>query len=616
MSRVCGFVEKATIPLLVIGNMSYTTAVMTAKELRQKYFAFFEARGHQLIPSAPLIPEDDPSLLFISAGMASLTPFLLGEPHPSGKRLVNVQKCLRTVDIDEVGDPHHQTFFEMLGNWSLGDYFKAEMIPWSYELITEVFNISPKLLSVTCFAGDKDAPRDRESAGLWEKLGIPKEHIYFFGKKENWWGLEAGGPCGPCSEMFIDTGRKTCGPNCDPSCPCGKYFEIGNDVFMEYLKLPDGRYQKLAQRNVDTGVGLERNLTVLSGLDDTYRTEIFTPIIQKIENLVGEGYGEDPEKIKPMRVVADHVKAASFIIADGVVPSNSERGYILRRLIRRAVRFGRRLGITEVFTHQLVDAVTGIYDQIYPEVGKASSTIKHELKLEEEKFRQTLEKGMRIFNRHLPDYQAAKEVSGSDAFDLYQSYGFPLEITIEMAAERGLTVDRAGFVKAGQEHAAKSRTASAGLFRGGLAGTGEEEVRLHTTTHLLHQALGEVLGREVKQRGSHITAERLRFDFDYPEKLTPDQLAAVAEAVNLKIKEDLPVSCQTMSVAAAKKLGAQAQFMEKYGDQVKVYCIGDYSKEVCGGPHVTATGELGHFKIIKEESVGRGVRRIKATLTD
>ncbi len=588
---------------------------LTAQELRRAYIDFFRARGHAEIRSAPLIPEHDPTVLFTTAGMHPLVPFLLGQPHPLGKRLVDVQKCMRTDDIDDVGDRTHLTFFEMLGNWSLGDYFKREAITWSYEFLTQVLEIPPERLYVSCFAGDADAPRDEESAAIWRSLGIPPERIYFFGKEFNWWG-PAGktGPCGPDTEMFVFTG----GPctegrdgECDPSCSCGRYVEVWNDVFMEYNKTEAGTYEPLSQRNVDTGMGLERTLAVLHGYDDVFRTDLFMPIIEQLEALSGRRY-EDEDR-RAMRIVADHVRAATFIIADGVLPSNVEQGYILRRILRRAMRFARMLGIDHSVLPDLATLVAQRYGEAYPELLQRRDTIAHEIALEEGRFLQALQRGEREFERLLSRLKD-RQISGRDAFYLYETYGFPLELTAEMARERGLTVDQAGFQEAYTRHQELSRAGAELKFAGGLADHTEETTKLHTATHLLHAALRLVLGEHVHQAGSNITAERLRFDFTHPEKLTDEQLARVEELVNQAIAADYPVCVDEMSLEEAQARGALAFFGERYGDRVRVYSIADFSMEVCGGPHVERTGQLGHFKIQKQEAVGRGLRRIRAVL--
>lgn len=601
--------------ILGFARKTPTVYYMTAKELRKKYLDFFEERGHKIIPSASLIPENDPTTLFISAGMHPLVPYLLGEPHPLGKRLASVQKCLRTDDMENVGDGFHHTFFEMLGNWSLGDYWKEEMIPWSYQFLTEILKISPEKISVTCFAGDEDAPRDDETAALWEKVGIPKERIYFFGKRENWWG-PAGktGPCGPDTEMFVEVGKSKCGPNCNPSCQCGKYIEVWNDVFMQYSKTAEGKFEPLKQRNIDTGMGVERVTAITSGFaDDDYRTELFWSIIQKIEKISGKSYEDEVNK-KPMRVVADHLRAAVFVIADGIVPANVEQGYVLRRLIRRAVRFGKMLGIDKPFTAEVAEPVIETMGDVYPEIVQEKEKILSELSKEEARFSRTLSRGIKEFEKIIGGLSAGEELPGKDAFFLYETFGFPIELTAEMAKEKGIRVNEAEFDRASAEHQKLSRAGAEKRFAGGLADQSEQVVKYHTATHLLHSALREVLGPEVHQVGSNLTAERMRFDFTWSEKLTEEQIKNVADLVNEQIEKDLPVTMETMRLSEAKEAGALAFFEQKYAEQVKVYTIDEFSKEVCGGPHVKRTGTLGRFKIIKEESAGAGKRRIYAIL--
>jgi len=586
---------------------------MRANELRERYQRFFEARGHKRIRSAPLLPENDPTVLFTTAGMHPLVPFLLGEPHPLGRRLVDVQKCLRTDDIDEVGDTSHLTFFEMLGNWSLGDYFKPASLTWSHEFLTQELRLDPARLSVTVFAGDADAPRDDESARIWRSLGIPNEHIYFLPKKDNWWGpAGATGPCGPDSEIFYNTGKPD-HPGCAPGCPCGKWFEIWNNVFMEYDKTADGHYVKLSQQNVDTGMGVDRTAAVLQGLDDVFMVETLYPLIERIEGLADRRYTDNP---KPFRVIADHVRAASLAIADGATPSNVEAGYVVRRLIRRAVRYGRELGITHNFCAELSDLAVSMFAHVYPELERNHAHIADELEREESKFKGTLERGLREYHKAVDRIRARGEsaISAATVFDLFETFGFPLPLTVELAREQGLVVDQAGFEALYQVHKDVSRRGMEHKFKGGLADHAEETTRLHTATHLLHQALRQVLGPSVRQAGSNITADRLRFDFSYPDKLTPEQLWQVERIVNEQIANNLPVSVEIMPLDQAVSSGALAFFGDKYGEQVKVYTMGSFSKEVCGGPHVSRTGELGQFKITKQESAGQGVRRLRAVL--
>jgi len=592
---------------------------MKAHELRDKYIEFFVSKDHTQISGASLIPENDPTVLFTTAGMHPLVPYILGQEHPSGNRLVDYQKCIRTGDIDAVGDPHHLTFFEMLGNWSLGDYFKEEAIRYSYEFLTKWLGIDPDTLSVTVFAGDDDVPRDEDSAAVWKSLGIPEERIHYLPRKDNWWGPAGeAGPCGPDSEMFIDTGRNACGPECRPGCSCGKYFEIWNDVFMGYRKTLEGDYLPMERKCVDTGMGIERTIAVLQGKKSVYETEVFIPLIGEIEKLCDAVYGEDEEKDISVRIIADHVRTSVFILGDqrGVKPSNVGQGYILRRLIRRAVRHGRKLGIEGKFLSALATVVVDMYGNAYPELNDNREFIMTELGLEEEKFSTTLQKGEHEFEKMLPNLMKGKSrvINGRIAFKLYDTYGFPIELTEELASEHGFTVDKEGFDAAFETHQKVSRAGAEQQFKGGLADHSELTTALHTATHLLHQALRMVLGTHVGQKGSNITTERLRFDFTHDAPMTKEELQKVEDIVNDAISRDLPVSFETMTVEEAKEQGAIAFFESKYGEQVKVYSVGDFSKEVCGGPHVEHTGTMGHFKIKKEQSSSAGVRRIKAVL--
>lgn len=588
---------------------------MTAVELIKRYLKFFQERGHQLLPNLPLVPEDDPTTLFITAGMQPLTPYLLGQKHPLGPRLVSLQRCLRTPDIESVGDTYHHTFFEMLGNWSLGDYFKKEALTWSYEFVTEELGLEPARLSVTIFSGNKDAPYDSESEEVWLSLGIPRQRIYALGKEDNWWEASGSGPGGPDSEIFYDTGKISCNADCRPSCPhnCGKYFEIWNNVFMEYRKQiknqEEYEYLPLPQKNVDTGMGVERTTAVLQGKEDNYQTELFLPILRYLVELSGKSYQGNE---KTMRIITDHLRAATFALADGVAPSNLEQGYIVRRLIRRAVRFGRLLAITKPFLSDLAKIVIEEYQQRYPYLQDRQEKIEEGLGLEEEKFSQTLVRGLKEFEKM--SNSASGQISGEQAFSLYETFGFPIEMTAEEARNKGLSVAVEEFKQAFKNHQEISRASLAGKFAGGLADASLETRKLHTATHLLHQALRDVLGNDVVQKGSNITAERLRFDFAYPSRLTGEQIEGVERLVNQKIAEDLPVTVETMSLREAQEKGALSFFGERYPEKVKVYSIGGYSKEVCAGPHAERTGVLGHFKIIKEEGVSAGVRRIKAIL--
>ena len=594
---------------------------MTARELRRLYIDFFLTKDHVEISGKSLIPENDPTVLFTTAGMHPLVPYILGEPHPAGSRLVDYQKCIRTVDIENVGDPGHLTFFEMLGNWSLGDYFKEEAIAMSYEFLTggQWLNLSPDMLSVTVFAGDENAPADEESAGIWRSLGIPVERIYFLPAQDNWWG-PAGktGPCGPDTEMFIDTGAEPCGPECKPGCGCGKYFEIWNDVFMQYNKKEDGSFETLARKCVDTGMGVERTITILQGKQSVYQTELFQPLISILEELSGQRYGESEEVDISLRIVADHIKTAVFLLGDdqGILPSNLGQGYILRRLIRRAIRHGRKLGISQNITNDPAESVIATYREVYPELADRAGFIKDELYAEEQRFLSTLRKGEREFDKLLPGLakNPRKIVPGRIAFKLYDTYGFPIELTEELAAEHGLSVDREGFDSAFAKHQQISKLGAEKSFKGGLADHTEETTKLHTATHLLHKALHIVLGDHVQQKGSNITPERLRFDFSHPDRMTPEQIEEVERIVNEQIAAARDVEMEVMSLEEATGRGAYAFFNDKYDEKVKVFSVGDFSKEVCGGPHVKNTKEIGKFTITKEQSSSAGVRRIRAVI--
>ena len=593
---------------------------MTADQLRDKYLRFFESKGHAVISGASLIPENDPTVLFTTAGMHPLVPYLLGEPHPAGRRLTDVQKCVRTGDIEAVGDASHLTFFEMLGNWSLGDYFKREAIAWSYEFLTskDCLGFDPSRISVTVFAGDDGVPRDEESIAIWRGLGIPPERIHALPREDNWWG-PAGqtGPCGPDTEMFIDTLQPACGPGCRPGCHCGKYLEIWNDVFMQYNKTSDGRYEPLRQVNVDTGMGVERTISMLQERPSVFETELFAPLMAAIDSLAGPPVAAEVA-CRARRIVADHLRTATFILGDprgGVKPGNLGANYVLRRLIRRAVRYAKLLGIGPGFARVLAEVVIDNYRHVYPELEEKRAFILAELVAEEERFEKTLSAGQREFDKVAAALRqhGQTQLSGRTAFKLYDTYGFPLEMTEELAAEQGLAVDRAGYEAAFSKHQELSRQNDA-TFKGGLADHGEATTRLHTATHLLQKALQIVLGDHVQQKGSNITPERLRFDFTHGEKMTPGQLAEVERIVNEQIQRNLPVTMETMTIEEARAGGAMALFTAKYGEQVKVYSAGDFSKEVCGGPHAASTGELGRFRIQKEESSSAGVRRIKAVL--
>ena len=588
---------------------------MKAIEIRNKYLEFFKRHGHAVIPSAPLIPENDPSVLFTTAGMQPLVPYLLGEKHPEGTRLTDFQKCLRTNDIDEVGDNRHLTYFEMLGNWSLGDYFKEESIAMSFEFLTKELGIPVEKLSVTCFAGDEDCQRDEVTASCWKKAGIPEDRIYYFGKDDNWWIAGEEGPCGPDTEMFYDTGKPKCSENCNPSCGCGKYVEIWNNVFMEFFKTKDGKYTKLKQHNVDTGLGLERMTMLLQGKETPFDTELFKPVMDKLQELAGKN-----DSIESRRIVSEHLRSSMMIIQDGGLPSNVDRGYILRRLIRRMVRHLRKLQINLNELVELIDLNIDTLKEMYPELHQNSDKIKSVIIEEKDKFEKTLERGEREFNKivNRMKNEGQDTISGQDLFTLYETYGFPPEVTQDLAREAGLKVDTTEFDKLFKEHQEKSRMGSEQKFKGGLAGTGEQEVRYHTATHLLNAALKVILGKDVHQKGSNITPERMRFDFSCDHKLTDEEKKKVEDLVNEWISRGLDVKCEEMKKDDAIKSGAECMFIEKYPDIVTVYSIGNdketVSKELCGGPHVKNTSELGHFKIKKEEASSAGVRRIKAIL--
>ena len=648
---------------------------LSSNELRALFLKFFQKKGHSVIPSASVIPENDPTVLFTTAGMHPLVPYLLGQKHPQGTLLTDVQKCIRTGDIDEVGDMSHLTFFEMLGNWSLGDYFKDQMIPWSWEFLTSPkwLGIDPDKLAFTVFEGDEDCPRDEEAANLWRKCGVKDDHLFYLPKEHNWWG-PAGvtGPCGPDTEMFIIT-KKPCGPDCSPACHCGAYLEIWNDVFMQYNKQKDGSFIPLTQKNVDTGMGLERTICVLNGKKSVYETDAFTGILAKIEELCGKKYTPDDENTRAFRIVADHMRTSTFIIGDprGIGPSNVGQGYILRRLIRRAVRYGMGLGLQEGFTAEIAKVIIDQYKAVYPELEQNKAFVLEQLTLEEGRFARTLKQGEKEFDKVMnnlrrtrkamekiladdtlaaaeeavkthvlrpqPDMVSAIEavkagdlakikaecqrihdslnvIDGRSAFKLYDTYGFPIEITKELAAENGLTVDEADFAKRFEQHQATSRSGAEQIFKGGLADHSEQTTCLHTATHLLQAALRKVLGDEVHQKGSNITAERLRFDFTFGRKVTPEELAQVEALVNEAIAAKVPITMEEMTVSEAKAQGAMGLFESKYGEVVRVYTMGPYSKEICGGPHANNTGDLVSFKIIKEEASSAGVRRIKATI--
>ncbi len=581
-------------------------------DLKKKYLSFFESKGHKIIPSAPLIPENDPSVLFNTAGMQPLVPYLLGEPHPLGTRLTDVQKCVRLTDLEEIGDKTHHTFFEMLGNWSLGDYFKKESISWSFEFLTKVLNIPLEKLAVTVFEGNEDIPKDEESASIWKSLGISEKRIKYLDKDNNFWIAGDTGPCGPDSEIFYFRSDEEIPEYFDPDDD--RWVEIWNNVFMEYEKNSDGTYKELPKKNVDTGMGVERTVAILEGVDDNYLSSIWKDIILKISSLANTTYEENKKSI---RIIADHIRTSVFIAADysGIVPSNTDQGYILRRLIRRMIRHAKKIGIPldSGFERTLALMVIDKYESYYQELRDNKEVVLNVLTNELHKFNGTLEKGLKEFEKiisHLEGNTLNKDL----AFKLYDTYGFPLELTKEIALEKGITVDEEGFNAKFREHQEKSRAGATQKFKGGLASSGLMETKYHTATHLLNAALKEVVSKDIHQRGSNITEERMRFDFNCDHKLTDDEKEKVENLVNEWIKESLPVTKEEMSKEEAIKSGAECMFIEKYPDIVTVYSIGNISKELCGGPHVQNTSELGHFKIVKEESSSAGVRRIKAVL--
>ena len=649
---------------------------ITSAQLREMFQKFMESKGHHRIHSASIIPENDPTVLFTTAGMHPLVPYLLGAPHPAGTRLTDVQKCIRTGDIDDVGDPSHLTFFEMLGNWSLGDYFKKEMIPWSWEFLTspDYLGLDKDKLAFTVFEGDEDCPRDEEAANIWRSLGVAEDHLFFLPKEHNWWG-PAGvtGPCGPDTEMFIIV-KEPCGPNCSPACKCGAYLEIWNDVFMQYNKQKDGTFLPMEKKNVDTGMGLERTICVLTGKKSVYETDAFADILAKIGELSGKVYLANDKDTKAFRIVADHMRTSTFILGDdrGVSPSNTDQGYILRRLIRRAVRYGMQLGMGEGFTAEIAQVIINQYKEVYPELERNAAFVLEQLKLEEGRFARTLKQGEKEFDkvynntmntkallesilnaedkvacaqenaktkklRPSPDMMPIIEAAGAgdeaalvaalnarmatldtldgrSAFKLYDTFGFPIEMTMELAAEKGLKVDEADFAERFKKHQELSHQGAEQKFKGGLADHSEETAKLHTATHLLHAALRKVLGDEVAQKGSNITAERLRFAFSFGRKVTPEELAQVEKLVNEAIQAKAPIICEEMTVPEAKAKGAIGLFESKYGEKVRTYKMGEFSFEICGGPHAENTGDLVNFKIQKEESSSAGVRRIKAVI--
>ena len=594
---------------------------MTANELRSKYIEFFKSKGHAEISGQSLIPENDPSVLFTTAGMHPLVPYLLGEKHPSGTRLTDYQKCVRTGDIDAVGDPSHLTCFEMLGNWSLGDYFKKDSIAFSYEFLTSPkwLGLDPRFISVTVFEGDENAPRDEEAAQYWKDVGMSEDKIAYLPASDNWWAAGPTGPCGPDTEIFYWVGEGIPPVGSNKATDSDNWMEIWNNVFMQFNRIDEKTLVKLEKQNVDTGMGLERTNCILQGKTSVYLTEVFQPIINKIEELSNYKYGDDEEKDKSVRIIADHSRASVFILGDqkGVTPSNLGAGYVLRRLIRRAVRHGRKLGIEDSFLAKIAETVVENFKCAYPELEQNKEKIYNELTAEENKFRETLRKGEVEFQKLLPNLikNPQKVIPGRVAFRLYDTFGFPIELTQELADENGFTVDVEGFKEAEKKHQELSRSQSAGTFKGGLAEQSEITTKYHTATHLLQQALVNVLGDHVAQKGSNITAERMRFDFTHPQPMTKEEIQQVEDIVNEQIKRDLPVTMEIMDLEEAKNSGARALFGEKYETKVKVYTIGDFSKEVCGGPHVEHTGLIGTFKIAKEQSSSAGVRRIRAVIS-
>ena len=600
---------------------------MTANELRSKYIEFFKSKNHVEISGQSLIPENDPSVLFTTAGMHPLVPYLLGEKHPAGTRLTDYQKCIRTGDIDEVGDPSHLTCFEMLGNWSLGDYFKKESIAYSYEFLTspQWLGLDPKKISVTVFAGDENAPRDEDAANIWKENGMPEDKIAYLPASDNWWAAGPTGPCGPDTEIFYWVGEGLPPAGSNKGTDSANWMEIWNNVFMQFNRKDEKTLEPLPKQNVDTGMGLERTNCILQGKTSVYLTEVFQPIINKIEELSSYKYGSDGEKDKSVRIIADHSRAATFILGDqrGVTPSNLGAGYVLRRLIRRAVRHGMKLGIDKSFLPQIADAVVANFKNAYPELEQNKDKIFKELGAEEERFRLTLKNGEAEFQKMLPNLMKnpKKEISGKVAFRLYDTFGYPLELTQELGAEHGFTVDIEGFKEAERKHQEASKSLDAGKAKGGLAEQSEITTKYHTATHLLQQALVQVLGDQVAQKGSNINNERMRFDFTFERPMTPEEIKQVEDIVNQKIKEDLPVTMEILPLEKAKEEGARALFTNKYGEDVKVYTIGRdpktdwFSKEVCGGPHVQHTAQIGDFKITKEQSSSAGVRRIRAVIS-
>lgn len=590
----------------------------TVKQLKNMWVEFFSTRNHAQIQGSSLVPETDSSVLFTTAGMQPLVPYLLGKPHPQGKRLFNVQRCLRTNDIDSVGDANHFTFFEMLGRWSLGDYFKEYAIQSSFEFLTspKYLGLPIERLAVTVFAGDDSAPRDTESAEIWEKAGMPKNQIFYFGKENNWWSAGETGPCGPDTEMFYVTDTPACGPNCNPACDCGHYVEIGNNVFMQYVVNKAGdKPELLKQKNVDTGMGLERNVAALNGYKSAYEIDVMKGAIAVLESISQKKYNDSDIATKSYRIVLDHIRASTFVLGDEhrVSPSNVGQGYVLRRLIRRAVTYSKNIDTNLAELYKLVDYFVDYYKDDCPILGTNHDVIISELNAEVKKFNNTLNAGLKEFNKAILNVKDGK-LNGAVAFRLHDTFGFPVELTKELAGEKNIAVDMDGYKKEVEAHQALSRANLTEVFKGGLDNHGEMETKYHTCTHLVLQTLKRMFGNQVEQRGSNITAERMRFDFNLDHKMTDAEKKQLEDIVNQKIKEDLPVTCETMTPNEAHAQGAIGIFNDKYGENVTVYSIGDYDKQICGGPHVKHTGELGHFKLVKEESSSAGVRRIKAIL--
>ena len=588
---------------------------MTAHELRRMYVEFFKERGHKEISSASLLPDNDPTVLFTTAGMHPLVPYLLGEKHPQGKRLVSIQKCIRTGDIDEVGDDTHLTFFEMLGNWSLGDYFKEGSISLSFDFLTTILQIPMERLAVTVFSGDETIPRDDETAGIWKSKGLSDNQIFFYGREENWWGpVGLTGPCGPDTEIFYDMGKEPCCKDCGPSCHCGKYVEIWNNVFMQYNKESDGSFKPLINKNVDTGMGMERVLTIMNGKDNVYDTELFLPVMNKLKSLTDIPYSDATKR--EYRIICEHTRAIVFILGDSkrIIPSNTEQGYILRRLIRRTIRLIKKLGFNENILCDLAMVIIHQYKDVYSELEENHNFILAQIEKEFHIFKKTLDSGLRKAEQYFSSLRKDELFSGETAFKLYDTFGFPIEFTIELANERGIKVDTATFKERFIDHQNKSRQGAEGKFKGGLADTSIQTARLHTATHLLNGALRNVLGDNIYQRGSNITEERLRFDFSFDRKLTAEELNEVSRIVNEAISKGIDVLCEEMTLETARNTGAIGIFDHKYDDIVKVYTVPGYSKEICGGPHASNTKELRKFILLKEEASSAGVRRIKARI--